>query len=53
MTINIKTIMQINKHKVKYIMHVYPNYFFSLLYIRMNGKKRKATSTTKTKKYLI
>ena len=30
--------MQINKHKVKYIMHVYPNYFFSLLYIRMNGK---------------
>ena len=48
-------------------MHVYRNYykkifyFFSLPYIRMNGKSinfdnkniKKATSTIKTKKYLI
>ena len=48
-------------------MHAYPNYylktfyFFSLLYIKMNGKNinfnnkniKKATSTIKTEKYLI
>ena len=58
----------INKHKVKYIITAHISklllkifYFFSLLYVRMNGKSinfdnrsiKKATFTIKTKKYLI
>ena len=67
-TILIKTIIQTDKHKVKYISTacilklLKKNFhFISSLYIRMNGKNinfdikkiKKATSTTKTKKYLI
>ena len=67
-TILIKTIIQTDKHKVKYISTACilkllkkMFHFISSLYIRMNRKNinfdikkiKKATSTTKTKKYLI
>ena len=66
--IYIKTIIQIDKHKVKYtitaripIIIIKKISLFFLLYIRMNGKNinfdnkniKKVTSVIKTKKYLI
>ena len=66
--IYIKTIIQIDKHKVKYtitacipIIIIKKISRFFLLYIRMNGKNinfdnkniKKVTSVIKTKKYLI